>query len=138
MTESEALQPPPSQSGTREGLGAWSEERVASLSRADGPPCPTERLRLDALPDLLRVDEVAELFRMSPAAIRQRICRGQLAALKLGPPPKNLASRDRRAVRICRRSVLEFLGLPVDSPGVQSAVPSFSRRRRQGGEGWRS
>lgn len=91
------------------------------------------RLRLDDLPDLLRVDEVADLLRLSPAAVRQRICRGQLAALKLGPAPRDPTERDRRAVRVPRSALLAFLGLPLDSSPTQSDGPRVARRH-SGGE----
>lgn len=85
------------------------------------------------LPELLRVDEAAAFLRLTPAAVRQRICRGQLAALKLGPAPRDPTERDRRAVRIPRSALLAFLGLPVDSCPAQSDGPPVARRHCQGG-----
>ncbi len=91
------------------------------------------QVQLHGLPELLRVDEAAEFLRLTPAAVRQRICRGHLAALKLGPAPRDPTERDRRAVRIPRCALLAFLGLPVDSGPAQSDGLPVARRHCQGG-----
>lgn len=110
------------------------EKRAVRLDGDDRSGAPPQRLRLDDLPDLLCVDEVAVILRLSPEAVRQRICRGHLPVLKLGPAPADPSLPDRRPVRVLRGAVLAFLGLPVDSSAPQSDARPVARRRRPRGE----
>jgi len=63
---------------------------------------PKKRLRLDALPDLLTVREVAELLRVSPLTIKRWGKRGKLPAIRIN-------SRGDR--RYKKEAVLWLLGM---------------------------
>lgn len=64
-----------------------------------------KRIRLDDLPDLLTVREVAELLRVSPLTIKRWGKRGKL-------PPIRINSRGDR--RYKKEAVLWLLGIQVD------------------------
>jgi excisionase family DNA binding protein len=63
---------------------------------------PKKRLRLDELPDLLTVREVAELLRVSPLTIKRWGKRGKLPAIRIN-------SRGDR--RYKKEAVLWLLGM---------------------------
>jgi len=63
---------------------------------------PKKRLRLDSLPDLLTVREVAELLRVSPLTIKRWGKRGKLPAIRIN-------SRGDR--RYKKEAVLWLLGM---------------------------
>jgi excisionase family DNA binding protein len=63
---------------------------------------PKEKLRLDELPDLLTVREVAELLRVSPLTIKRWGKRGKLPAIRIN-------SRGDR--RYKKEAVLWLLGM---------------------------
>ena len=57
-------------------------------------------LRLDALPDVLTVGEVAEVLRCDPDTVYALVKAGDLSVVRLG-----------RAYRVTRPALLAFLGL---------------------------
>ncbi len=67
---------------------------------------PKKRLRLDELPDLLTVREVAELLRVSPLTIKRWGKRGKLPAIRIN-------SRGDR--RYKKEAVLWLLGMQEKS-----------------------
>ena len=69
-------------------------------------PSPSPKLRIDDLPDLLTVREVAELLRVSPLTIKRWGKRGKL------PPIRINARGDRRYKK---ESVLYLLGITPKS-----------------------
>lgn len=78
------------------------------------------RISLDNLPDVLYVKELAEILRTSDKAVRHKIDRGHIRAVKIGG-----------RIVITKSEVLRLLGLdqPAAVQGNSRAVPSWRNRR---------
>lgn len=72
------------------------------LAKEDRSPTKTDSLRLQDLPDLLTVREVAEILRVSPLTIKRWGKRGKLPAIRIN-------SRGDRRYR--KEAVLWLLGI---------------------------
>jgi excisionase family DNA binding protein len=75
---------------------------MSDATNPNGKTTTTPKLRIDDLPDLLTVREVAELLRVSPLTIKRWGNRGKL-------PPIRINSRGDR--RYKKESVLYLLGI---------------------------
>lgn len=85
-----------------------SSDRLATITLATlgdlvYPPLPmSDPLPADVPPELLTVDEVAELLRVTPSAVRERAKRGAIPGAVEGMKPRRFRAHDVRA----------WLGLP--------------------------
>ena len=79
----------------------------------------TQRITLDNLPDVLYVKELAELLRTTDKAVRHKIDRGHIKAVKIGG-----------RIVITKREVLRLLGLdePQSTPIRAHRVPPWRER----------
>lgn len=84
--------------------GVSSRLPLATLGDLVYPPLPmSDPLPADALPELLTVDEVAELLRVTPSAVRERAKRGAIPGAVEGVKPRRFRAHEVRC----------WLGLPV-------------------------
>lgn len=86
-----------------------------------------QTLRLDDLPDVLYVKELAQVLRTTDKAVRHKIDRGYIKAVKIGG-----------RILVTKHEVLRLLGIPVEPKSTPTTVHSLpawrersaTRRRR--------